>query len=383
MKKFLRASLPALYLCALSAVAGAQSRSLDGTWQFAVDREGKLTINDLSSVKDWREIRVPLSWNAQFADLRDYRGVAWYRKTVDLQPIKPHQTALLEFGAVDYFAEVFVNGKKAGEHEGGYLPFTFDIGNLVRTGSNEIVVRVIDPDDDKARWGHMNYNELPHGKQSWYVQTGGIWQSVTFRVCPKNRIENVFVTAKTDGKIEALVKTQGSAKQNFSARVIDPSGKIFELTSATDLFHGQINEPLLWSPDHPNLYTIEVKYGDDQYKDRFGFRSFETRNSKFYLNGEPIYIISALDQDFYPEGIYTPPSYEFLGDEMRKAKQLGLNMLRTHIKAPTPDYLRAADETGILIWYEIPSWEENTWTPAAAKRGEEIFLGEMERDWNH
>lgn len=121
MKKFLRASLPALYLCALFAVAGAQSRSLDGAWQFAVDREGKLTINDLSSVKDWREIRAPFSWNVQFADLRDYRGVAWYRKTVDLNPIKPDQTVLLKFGAVDYFAEVFVNGQKAGEHEGGYL----------------------------------------------------------------------------------------------------------------------------------------------------------------------------------------------------------------------------------------------------------------------
>jgi hypothetical protein len=88
MKKFLSASLPALNLCALFAVAGAQSRSLDGTWQFAVDREGKLTINDLSSVKDLREIRAPLSWNVQFADLRDYSGVAWYRKTVDLHPIK-------------------------------------------------------------------------------------------------------------------------------------------------------------------------------------------------------------------------------------------------------------------------------------------------------
>src|SRR5262249_56535076 len=207
MKKFLRASLPALYLGALVAVAGAQSRSLDGTWQFAVDREGKLTINDLNSVKDWREIRVPLEWNAQFADLRDYRGVAWYRKTVDLQPIKPDQNVLLKFGAVDYFAEVFVNGKKVGEHEGGYLPFTLGISNLAKAGANEIVVRVTDPDNDKARWGDMNYAELPHGKQSWYVQTGGIWQPVTLLVSPKNRITDVFVTAKLDGGVEVFVRT--------------------------------------------------------------------------------------------------------------------------------------------------------------------------------
>ena len=99
MKKSLRVPLLALYFCALFAAAGAQLRSLDGTRQFAVDREGKLTINDLSSVEDWREIQVPLSWKVQFADLRDYRGVAWYRKTVDLQQIKPDQTLLLKLGA--------------------------------------------------------------------------------------------------------------------------------------------------------------------------------------------------------------------------------------------------------------------------------------------
>jgi Glycosyl hydrolases family 2, sugar binding domain len=336
MKNFLRASLPALCLCALSAVVVAQSRSLDGTWQFAVDREGKLTINDLSSVKDWREIRVPLSWNAQFADMRDYRGVAWYRKTVDLQPIKPDQTVLLIFGAVDYYAEVFVNGQKAGEHEGGYLPFTLDVGKLVKAGTNEIAVRVTDPDNAKERWGDMNFNEIPHGKQSWYVHTGGIWQSVALDIRQKHHITHV------------LVSTQK-----------------------------------LWGVARSNLYTLELQFGRDRFTERFGFRQFEARDGKFYLNGEPIYIISALDQDFYPEGIYTPPSYEFLLDQMRKAKQLGLNMLRTHIKVPTPDYLRAADETGVLIWYEVPSWDDNTWTPAAAKRGEEIFLSQLARDWNH
>src|SRR5262245_57397325 len=115
MKKFLRASLPSLYLCALFAVAGAQSRSLDGTWQFAVYREGKLTINDLSSVKGWREIRVPLSWNAQFADLRDYRGVAWYRKTVDLRPIKPDQNVSLE--ATYAFNQLFAASLPGGGQE--------------------------------------------------------------------------------------------------------------------------------------------------------------------------------------------------------------------------------------------------------------------------
>src|SRR5262245_48321632 len=406
MKKFLRVSFSALYLCAFFAVAGAQSRSLDGTWQLSGDRQGKLPIDCLSTVKDWREIRVPLSWNAQFADLRDYRGVAWYRKTVDLQPIKSDQTVLLKFGAVDYFAEVYVNGQKAGEHEGGYLLFTLDVGKLVKVGANEIAVRVTDPDNDKARWGDMNYNELPHGKQSWYVQTGGIWQSVKWEIRQVDYIKNVLVKAFADGRVLASIDAHQQMKAGFgrkhvtvlkltpkrnyklSARIIASSGQSwdlgqFKVGQRYYEFEAKISNPKLWDVNQPTLYKIEVKLGNDIYTDHFGFRQFEARDGKFYLNGEPIYIISALDQDFYPEGVYTPPSYEFLLDQMRKAKQLGLNLLRTHIKVPTPDYLRAADEAGVLIWYEIPSWDDNTWTPAAAKRGEEIFLGQVERDWNH
>ncbi len=404
--KQLRCSLLALFclfVCASAALA--QSQSLDGVWQFAVDREGKWTINDLNAAREWREIRVPLSWNAQFADLRDYRGVAWYRRTVEMPALKPEQTALLKFGAVDYFAEVFVNGQKAGEHEGGYLPFTLDVGKLIKMGANEIAVRVTDPDNDKARWGEMIYNELPHGKQSWYVQTGGIWQSVSLEIKPKVHLIKVAATPKQDGsfwidfdivpedpdRYESydFRMTYKRYKNNPEVKVIDPLGRTIKTWVAAGgnrhwAFKGRIPNPMRWSVTHPNLYTVEVKLPNgDHHTDRFGFRSFATRDGKFYLNGEPIYIISALDQDFYPEGIYTPPSYEFLLDQMRKAKQLGLNMLRTHIKVPTPDYLRAADETGLLIWYEIPSWDDNVWTEAAAKRGEAIFLGQLERDWNH
>ncbi len=398
MKTSLRALSLLFCLLICSVAAAAQSRSLDGAWQFAVDREGKWAIKDLASVEDWREIRVPLSWNAQFADLRDYRGVAWYRRTVELAPVKSDQTVLLKFGAVDYLAEVFVNGQKIGQHEGGYLPFTLDIGNAVKAGANEIAVRVTDPDNDKARWGDMNYNELPHGKQSWYVQTGGIWQSVALEVKPSLYVSQVQVTPSLSGEVVVEVKLAGKAHQDPNAIKITVrnAGGAVEfteggggITSLSRVFRGKVKAPQLWKIDRPALYSVEAELlsgfdrSGDSRTERFGFRKFEARDGKFYLNGEPIYIISALDQDFYPEGIYTPPSYEFLVDQMRKAKQLGLNTLRTHIKVPTPDYLRAADEVGLLIWYEIPSWDDNTWTEAAAKRGEDIFLGEIERDWNH
>ena len=373
----------------------AQSQSLDGVWQFTTDPEGKISVSGLGSVTAWRDARVPASWNEQFADLRDYRGVAWYRKRINLTPVNPNETVTLRFDAVDYFAEVFINGQKAGEHEGGYLPFTLDIGKLIKAGENEIAVRVTDPDSDKARWGDRNFDEIPHGKQSWYVHTGGIWQSATLRVRPATYIDRIQITSKTNGEVTVDVLLAGSfvkdpggiraiVKNDQGAIEFNTPGNVV-LAEKRGQLKGRIKAPRLWHPSAPVLYFIEVSLNgtSDVWSGRFGLRSFEARNGQFFLNNEPIYIISALDQDFYPDGIYRPPSYEYLVNQMRKAKELGLNMLRTHIKIPVPEYLRAADEVGILIWYEIPSWSDNTWSPEAARRGEETFLGMLDRDWNH
>jgi hypothetical protein len=117
---------------------------------------------------------------------------------------------------------------------------------------------------------------------------------------------------------------------------------------------------------------------------RFGFRELTTADGRLFLNGKPFYIRAALDQDFYPEGIYTPPSAEFIRKEMLASKAMGLNLLRCHIKVPDPRYLDAADETGMLVWYEIPVWNDvYHWTAEAAQRGVDTFYSEVERDWNH
>ncbi len=99
--------------------------------------------------------------------------------------------------------------------------------------------------------------------------------------------------------------------------------------------------------------------------DRFGFREFVARDGRFFLNGEPFYMIGALDQDFYPDTIYSTPGKAYLVDMMQKGRALGLNVLRCHIKVCDPDYLAAADEVGMLVWYEVPSWER--WTPAVGR----------------
>lgn len=391
----LAASLCLLCFLVATSAATAQTRKLDQGWQLLIDRAGNLKITDVSKSQGWRKALVGLSWNAQFPDLRDYMGVAWYRTQLQRPDLSNSQRVIVEFGAVDYFSEVFVNGKKVGEHEGGYTPFKFDITDELRAGANELVVRVVDPPmdekDNRARFPEMMYNEIPHGKQNWYVQTGGIWQPVTLRVCPRNCIERVQVTTRVDGQVQISVRTRNRGGEPVSAQMIlrNPRGQV-ELRDAkpgvsdVTVFEGRVKSPQLWSPDNPNLYTVEVRSGNDTSVESFGFRSFEARDGKFYLNGQPYYMIAALDQNFYPHTIYTPPSLAYVRDEMVKAKRLGLNLLRCHIKVCDPTYLRAADEVGVLVWYEVPSWNDfNHFSMKAAERGERIFREMVERDWNH
>ncbi|MFN2532816.1 MAG: glycoside hydrolase family 2 protein [Pyrinomonadaceae bacterium] len=386
-----------LYLVAASSPVTAQKTKLDRGWQFLVDRAGTLKLNDIDKSQAWRKVLIGLSWNAQFPDLRDYMGVAWYRTQLQRPDISNGQRLMLEFGAVDYFSEVFVNGKRVGEHEGGYTPFTVDATDALKVGANELVVRVVDPPMDekenRARFPDMMYNEIPHGKQNWYVPTGGIWQSVTLRVCPRDCIQRVHVTARNDGQVTILVRTgnPGRLAEPTSAQVTvrnqrgdielrDMKPEVSDIT----VFEGRIKSPQLWSPDKPNLYTVEIRSGKDNSTDSFGFRSFEARDGKFYLNGKPFYMIAALDQDFYPDTIYTPPSVDYVRDEMVKARRMGLNLLRCHIKVCDPTYLRVADEVGMLVWYEIPSWNDfNHFAAKAAERGERTFREMVERDWNH
>jgi hypothetical protein len=154
---------------------------------------------------------------------------------------------------------------------------------------------------------------------------------------------------------------------------------------------GQVHNPKLWEPDSPSLYILKASLrGSVTYtrRTRFGFRSFEARDGKLYLNGKPFIMLAALDQDFYPETVHTPTSVEYVRDMMIKAKHLGINLLRCHLKVAHPVYLDVADETGVLIWTELPSWSD-CWFPAdhfstmAAVRAERMFWEILIRDWNH
>lgn len=382
---------------------------LERGWQFLPDLEAKFKVETVHDELGWRNARVGIGWNAQFDDLRDFMGVGWYRIRVDIPHFSEPRHVLLKFGAVDYFAEVFVNGTLTGSHEGGYTPFTIDITGAARPGMNEITVRVIDPPmDERANLlvcPEMMYHEIPHGKQNWYVQNAGIWQGVRLEFCPAIYIDSIRVTPNVSGEFRVDVGLAGSglgvpgslehAHLNFN--VADRSGRtvlqesIPVVSREMQSFRGTIPKPKLWSPDDPSLYSIEIHLdGSVQYRKRvrFGFRKFEARDGKFFLNGSPFYMRGALDQDFYPETIHTPSSEDYVRDLMLKAKKLGINVLRCHLKIAHPVYLTVADEIGMLVWTEVPSWSD-CWYPSdhfsvkAADRGRRMFEEMIERDWNH
>jgi hypothetical protein len=390
--------IAAMVFPGLSAFASAGppetlSLSLDGQWSLAVDSGGVYTVETVRELGLWRNIDVPGSWQAQCADLRDYQGVAWYRKSFDPPKMRRGESAVLTFGAVDYRADVFMNGVKAGGHEGGYTPFRCEVGALLHEGTNELMVRVMDPVFTDEGTEGIRYRNIPHGKQNWYVQTSGLWQSVRLDVVPPRRITGVAVTPSMAGTVDVTLRL--SSPMNFSANnrvaihITDDKGSTVAQTKASipvrdslGQYRLEVKNPALWTLDTPHLYQIQATLdANPPVGDRFGFRSIETRDGKILLNGKPFYLIGALDQDFYPESIYSTPSESYLRDEMLKAKQIGLNTLRCHIKAPDPLYLKVADEVGLLVWYEIPNWD--ILTPEAGRRGEQTLREMLERDWNH
>ncbi|HEY8575403.1 MAG TPA: sugar-binding domain-containing protein [Devosia sp.] len=351
-----------------------QQLSLDGAWQF--QHEGGA----------WREAQVPSPWQAQFADLVDTSGTAIYRRSFSLPDGWSEREVVLRFGAVSYFCEVLVNGQQLGSNEGAYLPFEFVLPQALLRADNEVEVHVTMPSADQRQYPDYPFGEVPHGKMSWYGRIGGLWQSVALEARDPAHIEAVTITAGMDGVAE-LVLDFSDAAQGKTARlaVLDAQGSpVAEVEVAAGKgvkARLTVEKALLWSPEAPNLYSLVVDIGTDKRVESFGFRTIETRNGQVLLNGQPIYMRAALDQDYYPEGIYTAPSLEFLEDQARKAKHLGLNTLRCHIKVPDPRYYDVADRLGLLVWTEVPN--VNTFTSDSARRMRETMEGILARDRNH
>lgn len=386
-------------------------RSLSGRWSFQVDAEGTATC---AALQPDREITVPLTWQAAFPELEQYSGYAWYQRTFELDETWLAGDLLLSFGAVDYWCQVYVNGQLVGEHEGGYTPFRFSIRPFVHAGENTLTVRVYDTVQDAIvvrRWREQitpdrtqppfNAELIPHGKQTWYIDASGIWQDVTLTAVPNRYIDRVQIVPNIHtGEAEVTVFFSGTALPG--RLTVEVSGHTAEAVvtpeqdSATVIV--RVPQPSLWTPETPTLYKADIRlatnHSEDRIEQKYGYREIAISKGKLLLNGEPLYLLCALDQDMYPDTVYTVPSEAFLRDQFKKAKELGLNSLRCHIKPPDPLYHDLADEMGLLIWAEIPSWrtfyprttayESGIYLDDTVKqRAENILRDMIARDFNH
>ena len=365
--------------------------SLDGTWEFL-----HLASERATEPITVRPIQVPGPWQAQFDDLRTRAGIGIYRRTFDLPDGWQRRSTYLRFGAVFHTTYVYINGDLVGSHEGGFLPFSFDVTPFLVAGRNEIKVKVESPTDDIDEYPDSPLAEIPFGKQSWYGPLSGIWQSVYLEQRAPDHIARMRIRSSLrDRRVRVRIVFASPLKELsvLDLAVIGPDGTEV-MKGVHPVEHDQPDYEAVfqfadveaWSPDSPRLYRLEatIRRGGkeiDHSSQTFGFRTIETRDGKLYLNGEHLYLRGALDQDYYPDMICSVPSIGFLEDQFRKAKQLGLNCLRCHIKAPDPRYYDVADRIGLLIWTELPNGGISTDRSRARK--EATLKGIVDRDCHH
>lgn len=384
--------------------------NLNGKWQFRFDAqdEGQKAKWFEPGTGDFdRTIVVPFGWESELSGIHKVKGapnVGWYRRTFEVPGDFPKGDRVwLHFGAVDWQADVWVNGKHVAAHEGGYSPFEADITEALKPGDkNTLVVRAYDPTDPS----------LPTGKQvGWYTPTSGIWQTVWLESRPQANITGFTIETKLEpAKVSLEVRFDGTkapGKYTVSARSDDPTvapaETSFEITAAkpgerkepdanSAALDLPVREPKLWSPDSPHLYNLTITLTapggkKDEVQTYFGLRTIARGKlpgesfERILLNGKPIYLRGALDQSFNPKGVYTAPDDAFLKHDIELAKSFNLNFLRIHIKPDEPRRLYWADKLGMMIMEDMPNtWEQN---PRARKAWEATMREVVARDRNH
>ena len=378
--------------------------ALDGEWRFVRDPARERSAADLP---DGEPIAVPGCWEAQVSDPF---GIvhAWYWRDIEVpRSWGQDGEAVIRLGAVMYRCEVWLNGELVGAHEGGYTPFEIPVADVRRDAPNRIAMLVTNPmnaidaypafSDERlasaeARVPELPIREIPHGKQTWYGSQSGPWRSATLEWRPERRLEGVRAAADwSSGRVEIRVSiTGGGDDAQVELTVLDAAGGAVARTSvaADRLAAAVIEVPghVPWDLDTPVLYRLVARLHVDgvvidEIETRFGFREIRTEGGRVLLNGRPILLRGALDQDIYADTISTPPSRELLDRQVQLAREMGLNLLRCHIKTPDPAYLDAADEAGMLLWCELPSWL--TLTPASAARAEDLLSEMVEAVGDH
>lgn len=362
--------------------------NLNGSWDFEFDSldqgmngnwfEGKKTFS--------HKIRVPFPWGSPLSGVPDAADIAWYKRSIKVPANWQGSKIFITVGASDWETSVWLDGKLLGKHQGGYMPFSFDLTSLIKPGQDQsLVIRA----DDKRRAFTL------YGKQG-YGNARGIWQTVYLESRGNTYIDQIQSIPDIDQNkltLKLALASSGAKQVPIQLTITTPQGEIkqqgsFPAGESKATLEIPLPNARWWSLEDPYLYNLRIQAGDDVVRTYFGMRKVSvvslpgTTIPYIAINNKPIYLQLALDQSYHPEGFYTFPSDAFMKREIELSKSIGLNGIRTHIKPDVPRKLYWADKLGLLVMSDLPnSWGE----PEEQMKAEsETTLKEMiKRDFNH
>ncbi len=315
--------------------------SLNGEWDFSVTQDGEAPIFD-------EKILIPFPPESLLSGIErsiPKGSIIHYRRTFTLPDGFRLDRVLLHFGAVDTLCRVYVNGKEAAYHEGGYLPFFADITDLLESGKNLLEVKVRDDLDKKYPYGKQKRNR----GGMWYTPISGIWQSVWLESVCENYIRKIRATPTLKSIKLQVLGGNGRYKLTLDG------GMSYEWQG--DSVEIAIDEPKLWTPDTPHLYRYTLESGRDTVRSYFALREIGVATvdnvPRLTLNGKPYLFVGPLDQGYFSDGIYLPATSEGYADDIINMKAMGFNMLRKHIKIEPEVFYYLCDTLGIAVFQDM------------------------------
>ncbi|MBR6283177.1 MAG: beta-galactosidase [Muribaculaceae bacterium] len=346
--------------------------NLNGMWDYAI------TASNAARPTRWDgRILVPFALESSLSGVGKSLSpeqALWYRLSFKAPKHGKDQRVRLNFGAVDWDARVWVNGREVGSHKGGYTAFSLDITDALNAkGDNELVVRVLDGTDSGFQ---------PCGKQRsntrgiWYTPVSGIWQTVWMEAVNAQAITAVRTTADLASSMANVTIEGGAAGMTVEVQALSGGKRVAEakavMGGAATVVGVKLPEPVrLWSPDAPNLYDLRITLRDaagkevDKVSSYMAMREFGSRRDaeghvRFTLNGNDIFQFGLLDQGWWPDGLYTAPSPEALRYDIDQTKQWGYNLIRKHVKVEPELWYAHCDRVGIIVWQDMPSGDYST-----------------------
>ncbi len=371
---------------AMENTASRNLMSLNGKWKIMLDpgnigdwkkfwiepKPSKKTDFFEYSFDGAPELNVPGDFNSQLCELTFFEGSVWYKKTINISK-KEDSRQFMHFGAVNYIADVYLNEERLGSHEGGFTPFQFEITDKIKEGENTVIVKV-----DNRRLE----NGLPGYGYDW-LNYGGITRDVNIIETPKTFIEDYFIQLKKGSlnNIQGWIQLNGE-KLNQKISVKIPELNILYSTKTNGSGYAKVefsSRFKLWSPESPKLYRVIVECETDAVSDEIGFRSIETKGGEIFLNNKPVFIKAVNIHEENP----LRKSRAFSLDEARlllnSAKELGCNLVRLAHYPHNENMVRQAEKMGLMVWDELPIYQNIKFSDTLMPKKMEIMLNEMIR----